>query len=53
MQWPAAGVNLVDFKSSYWRETMRGTSFLDKKGSNGLLQAKVWWIKYVAARGKI
>jgi len=33
--------------SIYWPENVRGTSFLGKKGSNE--QAKIWWVKYVAA----
>ena len=39
--------------SSYWPENVRGTSFLGKKGSNGPPQAKIWWVKYVAAGGKV
>jgi hypothetical protein len=39
--------------SSYWPENVRGTSFLGKKESNGPPQAKIWWVKYVAAGGKM
>ena len=39
--------------NSCWRENVRATSFLGKKGRNGPPQVKVWWIKYVAAGGKI